>query len=30
MTLYVALDVSLEKTAVMDAEGIPIVERGAE
>jgi hypothetical protein len=29
MTLYVALDVSLEKTAVcvMDAEGAPIVER---
>ena len=29
MTLYVALDVSLEKTAVcvMDAEGTPIVER---
>ena len=29
MTLYVALDVSLEKTAVcvMDAEGTPLVER---
>ena len=29
MTLYVALDVSLEKTAVcvMDAEGTPIIER---